>query len=570
MRRPQNLCSLVILVGTMALAQSNPVPLINNPLVPEAATPGGASFTLTVNGTGFVSNSVVNWNHTPLATTFVSKSQVTATVPASNIAAAGTDSVTITNPSPGGGTSNVDFFVVRQPFTAVSFGQTPVSTGTTPFNPVVADLNGDGYLDIVNLDETSFDTTSISVLLGTGNGTFQPHVDYPLPVPTLFNLVIGDFNNDGKLDIAASTDGIAILLGNGDGTFQPAQDFPLANYVGGLTAGDFNGDGNLDLAITIYYPFLQVMIVLGNGDGTFQAPVTYTVNSNEVISGQVITADFNGDGKLDLALPTINEVAIMLGNGDGTFQNPVNYTSAPETYNVLALDLNADGILDLAVQNRSSATAAISILLGNGDGTFRGHVDYRLPTIASLFSIAAGDLNGDGIPDLIGLSNHIAAFTFLGKGDGTFQNGNYFVATANADVLVGGAVGDFNGDGMIDIATASEGNNVISVLPQVTAVLSRTVVSFGIIKAGTTGSAKVTFSNLGSIALGIARITLTGTQASSFTETNTCGASLAAGANCTIKLLFKPKVSGRYSATVQIRDSALTVLQQVLLQGTAD
>jgi hypothetical protein len=554
----------------MMLAQSNPVPLINNPLSPASAVPGGQGFTLTVNGTGFVSNSVVNWNRTPLATTFVSKSQVTATVPASNIAAAGTASVTVTNPFPGGGTSNVDFLVVRLPFTAVSFGQTPISTGVTPFNPVVADLNGDGYLDIVSLDEISFDSFSVSVLLGAGNGTFQPHIDYPLPVPVAANIAIGDFNNDGKLDLVVSTDGFSILLGNGDGTFQSAQDFSLSNYVGGLTAGDFNGDGNLDLAITIYYPFLQVMIVLGNGDGTFQTPVTYTVNSSEVLSGQIITADFNGDGKLDLALSVINEVAVMLGNGDGTFQNPVNYSTASGTENMLALDLNGDGKLDLAVQENSSATAAISILLGKGDGTFRSHVDYPLPTIASLFSLAAADLNGDGILDLIAPSNYIAAFTFLGKGDGTFQTGNYSVGTGRSDALLGGAVGDFNGDGMIDIAVASDGNNVISVLPQVTAVLSRTVVNFGLIKAGTTASARVTFSNLGSSVLGITRITLTGTQASSFTETNNCGASLASGANCTIKILFKPKLSGRYSATVQIRDSALTVLQQILLQGSAN
>jgi len=118
----------------MMLAQSNPVPFVNQPLVPSAIAPAGPSFTLTVNGTGFVSGSVVNWNGTPLSTTFVSDSQLTATVPASNIATPSTSSITVSSPSPGGGTSNVLFLAVAAPETSVQFAAVNSNTQVISMN----------------------------------------------------------------------------------------------------------------------------------------------------------------------------------------------------------------------------------------------------------------------------------------------------------------------------------------------------------------------------------------------------------------------------------------------------
>jgi|SRR5438552_4511701 len=208
-------------LGTIAVAQSNPVPFIDQPLVPGNALPGGPGFTLTVNGTGFVSGSVVNWNKAALVTTFVGNSQLTATVPAADIATASTVAVTVVNPSPGGGTSNVNFFDIRQPFFAASFGQSILSGGDFPYDLKSLDANGDGKLDLA---VAVLNDAAVSVLLGNGDGTFQPQVEYPTngyPV----GVVAGDFNGDGKIDLAVSaisfdqsTGFVSLLLGNGDGT----------------------------------------------------------------------------------------------------------------------------------------------------------------------------------------------------------------------------------------------------------------------------------------------------------------------------------------------------------------
>lgn len=136
----------------VSLAQSNPVPLIYQPLVPSSVPPGSSDFTLTVNGTGFVQGAVVGWNGIPLATTFISSSQLTATVPAQDVATSGTASVTVLSPSPGGGKSNVDYFTAREPFSGVSFGNKNVETGTESDRVLNADLNSDGAIDLVLLD----------------------------------------------------------------------------------------------------------------------------------------------------------------------------------------------------------------------------------------------------------------------------------------------------------------------------------------------------------------------------------------------------------------------------------
>jgi hypothetical protein len=209
----------VLLVSTMTLAQGNPVPLISQPLVPTATAPGGSTFTLTVNGTGFVSGAVVSWNGTTLATTFVNSSQLTATVPASKIATAGTALITVSNPAPGGGTSNVLYFDVSSPASSVTVTQlqpNPISVGSFL---ITADFNGDGRLDLAYLDATA---SKVFIQVGNGDGTFRVPVTYSVgSVPQ--GLVAGDFNGDGRLDLAVGNtqdNTISIVLGNGDGTFK--------------------------------------------------------------------------------------------------------------------------------------------------------------------------------------------------------------------------------------------------------------------------------------------------------------------------------------------------------------
>src|ERR1700730_661820 len=203
------LCGCVLPLS--AQGPRNPIPLLNDPLVPTSAAPGGPGFTLTVNGAGFVSGAIVNWNGSPRTTNFVSGSQLTATIPASDIAAPGTASISVHNPAPGGGTSNVEFFGVSSPVTKLTFASFPqdnfgIQTNSVEQNfvlsPATADFNGDGKLDIA--------------VLGTGAG--GPFVE----VQQLF-----------------------VLLGKGDGTFQMPVGYATGNKPSGLVAGDFNGDGKI-------------------------------------------------------------------------------------------------------------------------------------------------------------------------------------------------------------------------------------------------------------------------------------------------------------------------------------
>src|SRR6266567_2899200 len=215
------------------------------------------------------------------------------------------------------------------------------------------------------------------------------------------NIVVGDFNGDGKPDLAVANFGdwnVYVLLGNGDGTCQVARS---VYFNGGgarfwyIAEGDFNGDGKLDLAVTDYSNN-NVSVLLGNGDGTFQAPRTFPVG---IHPAQVAVGDFNGDGKPDLVVANFddNTLSVLLGNGDGTFQAAQTFGGVgPKPQTVAVGDFNGDGKPDLVAPNYGSNS--ISVLLGNGDGTFQAAQNYLVDS-APVF-VAVGDLNGDGKPDL--------------------------------------------------------------------------------------------------------------------------------------------------------------------------
>ena len=339
----------------------------------------------------------------------------------------------------------------------------PATVGSRPQNTVLGDFNNDGKLDLA---ATNVNDNTISVLLGNGDGTFQLQAAYASGASPIA-LASGDFNRDGNLDLVAGNAGaatISVYFGNGDGTFLPQQTYAVGNGPQSIAAADFDGDGWLDLAV-VDRNDRNVTILLGQTDGTFQVelnvcedPLTFPIGE----AGQVIaTADFNGDGFADLAVTDAqgSQVDVLLGIGDGTFQSQVAY--AVGGYNPIGLaiaDFNEDGIPDLAVANAESNL--IGVLLGVGDGTFLAEVTYG--TGSAPEGLSVGDFNGDGNMDLVASNNSGSSVSvLLGNGDGTFQTQLAFPTGARP---FGMGVGDLNGDGLPDVVVANSNVSTTSIL----------------------------------------------------------------------------------------------------------
>jgi len=559
-----------VLSSILTLAQSNPVPFLTQPVVPGSTTPGGASFTLSVNGAGFVSASVVNWNGTALTTTFVSSAQLTAAVLAGNIAAAGTATITVSNPTPGGGVSNPEPFQIATTPSSVSFSSlAPFDSTFRAGSALSGDFNGDGKIDFAFF-YFAYPTlaNSVCIALGNGDGTFgAPACTGLSRIDGGGQLTAGDFNGDGKLDLAVADDvgnEIDIFLGNGDGTVQTptvtTDSLPPSSFV----AGDFNRDGMLDLAV---FNGPSLSIFLGNGNGTFQSPINSAVSSG----GGMVVGDFNGDGILDLAGPNSG---VLLGNGDGTFQPAISSIRAP----FAVADLNGDGKPDLLTTAATDPQDySLGFQLGNGDGTFQTPVPFGPLICCVVFydggSAVFADVNGDGKMDIVasyfGISN--AMEIYLGNGDGTFQTPINLPST-----IVGGVVADFNNDGLPDLLTSplSTSNSYpFQVLLQGSlpaAAISPTSLTFGSQATGTSSASQaLTLTNSGTVTLTLTGITITGTNAGDFSQTNTCGTTLAATAKCAINVVFSPTAGGTRTASISIADNAPGNPQLVALTGTA-
>lgn len=544
---------LALALGSSAAFATNPLPLINAPLVPGQKIPGAATFTLTVNGTGFVSGAVVNWNGNARTTTFVSSSKVTATINAADVATAGTDSVTVSNPAPGGGLSNAAHFQVVKSGYTVAFGKLDFSTDLTPADVAAADFNGDGKVDLA----VATGNNSVSVLLGAGDGTFPTHVEYPVPGHPS-SILTGDFNGDGKIDIATVDpyqSEISILLGNGDGTFQAHQEYLTGLHPVAFATADMNGDGKLDIIVADYNDE-KVAVLLGNGDGTFKAHVDYATGNGP--SGVAI-GDFNGDGKLDLVVAdnTDTSAAILLGNGDGTFQGPIPFPTAVGANSVVVGDFNADGKLDLAV---GTSNKQVSILMGNGDGTFQNHKEYSIGANAVI--VATADLNSDGKLDLISANyNDNTVSTLIGNGDGTFKGESVFPTNSGPS---GVAIGDFNGNGKLDIAVAAVNANMVSVLTDNLISLTPSVLAYGKQTSGASYAVTktITLKNNGTTTYTVGTISFVGAYSTDFTKasSSTCGATVAAGATCTLSVVFTPTASEVANAQLTITASTGSII----------
>ncbi len=466
---------LIVLVSSTLLAQpANPIPTLYQPLVPTSVEPGSRDLTLTLRGTGFVSTSVVKWNGIALQTAFISPSKLVADVPASDVASRGTASITVFSPAPGGGTSNAVPFTIARPTNSVSFTTSTINVGLAPGSIRVADFNHDGKADLAVMNDLEpapecypfGGRGTISILLGNGDGTFSSAAS--LCFPGIFSqgeseLTVTDLNGDGNLDLIAryfaDGEGYVIFYGNGDGTFTMGYSEDGWDGMGSIAAADFDADGKMDLAIPEdSFGYTQVLVVLGNGSQTF-----FRGWGNN--AAKIAAADFTNDGNLDLIW---NGGEIAVGQGGGTFTTAV-IDGFPQVGNLRSMtiaDFDGDGNLDFAIANEYSND--LLVLRGHGDGTFT-LVNGEPPLQLLSNDVTMADLNGDGKLDLVfsdSCSWPCTANTvevFLGNGDGTFQPG-FSESVGNGPVSV--AVGDFNGDGRLDIAVANYTDNTVSILLQ--------------------------------------------------------------------------------------------------------
>ncbi|HYM05299.1 MAG TPA: FG-GAP-like repeat-containing protein [Terriglobales bacterium] len=448
-----------------------------------------------------------------------------------------------------------------------------LNVACNPISIAVGDFNGDGKADLavasdggipVGQTGVHFLPGTVTILLGNGDGTFTPVAAKPATSFGPRQIAVGDFNGDGKADLAIAPfepDGITfkvtILLGNGDGTFTAAASPETPTGIKSIVIGDFNGDGKPDLAVGSEY-FSFVSIFLGNGDGTFTAAPHPNLTCAPF---SVVTGDFNGDGKLDLAMAdaAYNTLRILLGNGDGTFTlAPGNLPTGVEPFALAAGDFNGDGKADLAVVSVASNNS--TVFIGNGDGTF---VQESANPATGIFptAIVAADFTGNGTAGLAIINfDSFTATIWLPQS----------AATASAIVSPLGS-----GTHLVDANYPGDNNYNSSVSGTVALAASSLSLSprnltFGSLIAGTmSASQPVTLTNGGSTALAITSLV----ASANFSQANNCGSSVAASGSCIINVTFAPKAGGALTGTLTIIDNADGVAgstQTVDLSGTAE
>jgi hypothetical protein len=434
---------------------------------------------------------------------------------------------------------------------------------SNPYSIASGDFNGDGRLDLA---VSAFYNGKIAVLIGNGDGTFKPAVYYTVGGnETANSIVAADLRGSGTPDLVVTNSlnsNVEVLLGNGDGTFGAPTPYGTVADPFYIVAGDFTNNGHLGIvALTYGTDQCACLVVLpGRGDGTLGAPIfTYGVGGTTAL----VAGRFSGGANLDVAVADEPGFSVYLGQGNGTFQLANAYPTSSPPGSVAAASFRNNGILDLALALALPFGGGIAIYLGKGDGTFD-----EGETLSGGFATpaVAGDLNGDGYPDIAAFTGYPTTYltTYLGNGDGTFQAGVSYPLSGSPSSI---GVGDFNGDHKQDVAVTNySGNTVITLLNTGVVSFSPTgPLNFKKQSVGTTSTPQtVTLTNTGKTELKISSMKATG----QFGVTSTCGASVAPGANCTVSVTFSPKTQGTRLGTVTISDSASSKPQVIELSGT--
>ena len=373
---------------------------------------------------------------------------------------AGTYTVTVRAFNGGGQTATRTFtLTVTTPPTCspVSFAA-PVgfTAGDAPYEIAIGDFNGDGKQDVATANNGS---NNVSILLGNGAGNFSAAASFGAGTGPA-SVTVGDFNGDGRQDLAVANYNsgnagfVSILLGDGAGNFSAPTNFGTGAGPFSVAVGDFNNDGKQDLAVA--QNGSSISVLLGDGAGNFSAASSFGAGTDP---RSVAVGDFNGDGNQDLAVANVNSsnVSILLGNGAGSFSAATNYLTGDGPLSVAVGDFNGDGKQDLTVAN--SLSNHVSILLGDGLGGFGVATNFAAGTQPS--RLAVGDFNGDGKQDLAvnNLGSNLSIL--LGDGAGSFSNPINFAPGSNPESV---AVGDFDGDGKQDLAVANLIPGKVSIL----------------------------------------------------------------------------------------------------------
>jgi hypothetical protein len=364
----------------------------------------------------------------------------------------------------GGEVGTVAYFQGNGDGTVVASEGLPVTVrNSASWNGIEAgDYTGDGIADLAVLT-WNVNYNGITIFPGLGNGRFAPGIQTAALNGALTETT-GDFNNDGKPDLAvADYAGVQVLLGNGNGSFNVLPAVAGGTSPQWFAVADFNNDSKLDLAVADTSGTNGVKIQLGNGDGTFQTAVGVNTGAGE---NYVAAADLNGDGIPDLAVVGTSGGGILLGNGNGTFGTVATFDPGSATGGLSLGDLNGDGFPDLVVPSfipPSGGGSAVLVCLNDGTGHFPGMTKYDTDAFGSNpCGSAIVDVDGNGIPDIVVVNDFSDTVSFFsGNGDGTFRTQTTAVV---GDRPTWVTTGDFNSDGRIDLAVVNSNSGSVTVL----------------------------------------------------------------------------------------------------------